>query len=601
MIVSAGSLLVPAIAGFAVGWFLPMAFVGSDTERYIFALFVAAALSISSLPVIAKILGEMGLMRRNFGQLTLAAGMANDVIGWVALGLIAGLAQAGGLKLDKLAFTVVGLIVFFVVAFTVGQRVVDTALKRVRANGGDQLSGMTVVLVTTLSFGVVTQWLHVEAVLGAFIAGVILARSRFAEHELIRPLETMTAAVFAPIFFATAGLRVDLGLLADGETIMWALIVLAIASLSKFLGSILGAQLSFLPLREGAPRRRAQRPRRAEIVIATVGLSLGVLNDRSYTVIVLMAMATSMAAPRCYVEPSPDGKAPRGTAAARHGSPTREQHRRPGQPHPDPHQGRRPVAARRPGRRMTWPAETAVTLLTAGDASTVDVQAHRDVLFGRAVDHDIVDAPVADAVIAEAVLGYDAIVIGAPTGGETSEYVSEIMRRSPIPVVIVRGAASLNGRLPWAFARALVPVNGSKSAKPALELATQLSSHLGTQLLQLHVSPTPPTRMESLIGERGPDRARHRAILDEAASVADASGARASSILAHDPSPAAGILSTATELGADLIVMSGSSRDNAGVPAVSATIQRVLDGSDTTLVVVLVPEDDGSGASSEAH
>ena len=204
VIVSAGSLLVPAIAGFAVGWFLPMAFVGSDTERYIFALFVAAALSISSLPVIAKILGEMGLMRRNFGQLTLAAGMANDVIGWVALGLIAGLAQAGGLKLDKLAFTVVGLIVFFVVAFTVGQRVVDTALKRVRANGGDQLSGMTVVLVTTLSFGVVTQWLHVEAVLGAFIAGVILARSRFAEHELIRPLETMTAAVFAPIFFATA-------------------------------------------------------------------------------------------------------------------------------------------------------------------------------------------------------------------------------------------------------------------------------------------------------------------------------------------------------------------------------------------------------------
>ena len=101
--------------------------------------------------------------------------MANDVIGWVALGLIAGLAQAGGLKLDKLAFTVVGLIVFFVVAFTVGQS------RRHRAQTGssqrgDQLPGMTVVLFTTLSFGVITQWLHVEAVLGAFIAGVILAR-----------------------------------------------------------------------------------------------------------------------------------------------------------------------------------------------------------------------------------------------------------------------------------------------------------------------------------------------------------------------------------------------------------------------------------------
>ncbi len=105
-LVSAGSLIVPAAAGLAVGWFIPTAFVGGDTERCIFALFIAAALSISSLPVIAKILSEMGLMRRNFGQLTLAAGMANDVIGWIGLGFIAGLAQAGGVKLDKLAFTV---------------------------------------------------------------------------------------------------------------------------------------------------------------------------------------------------------------------------------------------------------------------------------------------------------------------------------------------------------------------------------------------------------------------------------------------------------------------------------------------------------------
>ncbi len=139
--VSAGSLIVPAVAGFLVGWYIPVAFVGGETERYIFALFIAAALSISSLPVIAKILGEMGLMRRNFGQLTLAAGMANDVVGWIALGVIAGLAQAGGIKLDKLAITIGGLFLFFGLAFTLGQRVVDSSLRRVRANGDDPLSG----------------------------------------------------------------------------------------------------------------------------------------------------------------------------------------------------------------------------------------------------------------------------------------------------------------------------------------------------------------------------------------------------------------------------------------------------------------------------
>ena len=73
--------------------------------------------------------------------------------------------------------------------------------------------------------------------LGAFVAGIVLARSRFADHELIRPLETMTAAIFAPVFFATAGLRVDLGLLWDVETLVWAGIVLAAASASKFFGA----------------------------------------------------------------------------------------------------------------------------------------------------------------------------------------------------------------------------------------------------------------------------------------------------------------------------------------------------------------------------
>ncbi|MEZ5343813.1 MAG: cation:proton antiporter [Acidimicrobiales bacterium] len=104
------------------------------------ALFIAAALSISSLPVISKILSDMGLMRRDFGQLTLAAGMANDVVGWIALGVIAGMAEAGDIKLGKLALTMFGLAVFFGVAFTVGQRGVDHLLRQVRSSGNDPLT-----------------------------------------------------------------------------------------------------------------------------------------------------------------------------------------------------------------------------------------------------------------------------------------------------------------------------------------------------------------------------------------------------------------------------------------------------------------------------
>lgn len=610
--VSAGSLLVPALAGLAVGWFIPTSFVGGDTERYIFALFIAAALSISSLPVIAKILSEMGLMRRNFGQLTLAAGMANDVIGWIALGFIAGLAQAGGVKLDKLAFTVIGVAVFFGLAFTVGQRMVDRALRNVRANGDDPLAGLTVVLITALAFGVITQWLHVEAVLGAFVAGVILARSRFADHELIKPLETMTAAIFAPVFFATAGLRVDLGLLADWETLVWAMIVLLAASASKFFGSVIGAQMSRLPFREGAALGIGLNARGAlEIVIATVGLSLGVLNDRSYTVIVLMAMATSMLAPPLL----------RRVLANWEGN-AEERQRLDQEMQLESNTivtGGRILLPTRGGQSsllaaqvvdLAWPKETEITLFTVGNHPDIDLTVFHSVLHGRSVEHQIIEASddlsvanrdqVANAIAAEARLGYDAIIMGTPANLDPNSLFSDVIdtvwASSPVPTVVVRQPRNLDGRLPWAFSRAVVPVSGATSSRGGQEIAAYLSSQIGTQLHQLHVLTGQASRLEAVLGGSAPalDTARH--ILDDAATYADTIGANHVSLVQHAATPGEAIVETVVELNADLVVLSGTTRTTGDAPFLGHTLQHVLDHSDATIIVASTP--DGSGTAS---
>lgn len=600
-LVSAGSLVVPAAAGLAVGWFIPTAFVGDDTERYIFALFIAAALSISSLPVIAKILSEMGLMRRNFGQLTLAAGMANDVIGWIGLGFIAGLAQAGGVKLDKLAFTVIGVTVFFILAFTLGQRVVDASLRRVRANGGDPLAGLTVVLITALAFGVITQWLHVEAVLGAFIAGVVLARSRFAEHELIQPLETMTAAIFAPIFFATAGLRVDLGLLADGETILWAAVVLAAASASKFFGSLLGAKLSLLPAREGAALGIGLNARGAlEIVIATVGLSLGVLNDRSYTVIVLMAMATSMLAPPLL----------RRVLQGWEGTPEERQRL-------DLEtqlasnsvvNGGRILIPTRGGlssllgaqiAALAWPDDTAVTLLTVGSDHDTDLTAYENVLHGRDLEFTRSDdTDVAAAIVAEARLGYSAVIMGAGRNDDAliTPLLDEVLRHSSIPVVVVRLPRSANGRLPWAFSRALVGVSGARSSRAGQEIGAYLSARIGTHLHQLHVSTDSSTRLETLLGDHAAHTDQAKRILDDAAELAMTAGANATAVVEHASNPADQILATARELDCELIIVSGTSRVAGGELSLGQTVRQVLDNATATTVLALTPEPRGEAA-----
>ena len=597
--VSTGSLVVPAAAGLAVGWLIPTTFLGDDTEPYIFALFIAAALSISSLPVIAKILSEMGFMRRNFGQVTLAAGMANDVVGWIALGLIAGLAQAGGFKWDKLAITVGGLVVFFLVAFTIGQRLVDHSLQRLRASGNNPMTGLTIVLVTALTFGVVTQWLHVEAVLGAFVAGVVLARSRFSDHDLIAPLESMTAAVFAPIFFATAGLRVDLWLLADVETAIWAVIVLVAASASKFFGSLIGARLSKLPAREGAALGVGLNARGAlEIVIAAVGLSLGVLNDQSYTVIVLMAMATSMLAPPLLRRVLRDWE----------GSPEERQRLDLENQLADNEVvvGGRVLIPTRGGLTsllaaqiadLGWPKRAEVTVLTTGSNRDADLGPLIDVLGERSVHHEHRDSdnPV-EAIVEEAKLHYDAVVIGAGHGveGGFGPMVQDVLRHCPIPVVVVRPPRRASG-LPWAFARGLVPVNGARSSRPAQEIAGYISSRIGTRLSFLHVSADPVNVVESMLGDHSPHDRQARNILHEAAALATTAGANFGAVVEHADNPAAQIAASAGELDVDIVVISGRSRVNAGRLSLGQTIPTVLRSIDCTIVTVLVPEPSMAG------
>ena len=604
--VSAGSLILPMLAGLLVGWLIPAAFLGDDTNRLVFALFMATALSISSLPVIAKILGEMGLMRRDFGQLTLAAGMVNDVIGWIALGFIAGLAQAGGVKFDKLAITLVGLTVFFVFAFTIGQRLVDRGLRAVRAGGDDPVAATGVILATALSFGVITQWLHVEAVLGAFVAGVIVARSRFADHKLVAPLETLTTAIFAPVFFATAGLRVDLGLLFDLETLVWALLVLFAASASKFFGSMIGAAAVRMSSREGAALGVGLNARGAlEIVIATVGLSLGVLNDRSYTVIVLMAMATSMLAPPML----------RRVLSGWEGS-AEERERLDTERQLDANIVVRGGAVLLPTRGglssllaaqvvdLYFPSTTEITLLTVGsDPDGVDVEAFRNVFHGRTVRHEFVDGDVGfvSAVAAESKLGYDAIVLGASAEPSVdhllSPNVDAILLGAAIPVVVVRRPKNLD-QLPWAFGRAVVPISGRSSTRAAQEIAGYLSGSIGTNIQQIHVAPPLPHGPSALVAR---ESAQTREVVQRAEALSTVLGANSSTWVAHADDTAEAIIAAADELKADMVVVAGTVRAIGDRPFLGRTVQELVAGTATSLIIAATPDPHSSGAAEVAE
>jgi Kef-type K+ transport system membrane component KefB len=259
-LVAVGGLALPFVVGLGTGLVMPHDFRGNRGTMTAFVLFIAVSLSISSLPVIAKILDELGFMRRNFGQVTIAVGMVNDLIGWLALGVIAALGRSSHLTVSSVLVPVIAIAAILLVSFTVGQRAVDAVLRQVRRREGSGVDAMTVTLVVTFLLAVLTQVARSDAVLGAYIAGILIGRSRFFQRRIATQLESLTMAVFAPVFFATAGLRIDLSALRDGTALMWAGLVLAVAIFTKGVRRREGG--CAVQPRGARARHRTQLPRR---------------------------------------------------------------------------------------------------------------------------------------------------------------------------------------------------------------------------------------------------------------------------------------------------------------------------------------------------
>src|SRR5581483_2450823 len=496
--VAVSGLVLPFALGIGVGELVPHSFHGGRAPHLVFVLFIGISLSISSLPVIAKILSELGLMRRNFSQVTLAVGMVNDLVGWLALGIVAGLAESGHVSGALLIEGVVTTIALLVGALTIGQRIVDFWLRAVRGRG-QVIDALAVCVVITLGFACLAQAARLEAVLGCFIAGIALGRSRFLAEEPREHLSTLTLSFFAPVFFATAGLRIDLSALADIDTAMWAFLILVAAVASKAIGAFIGAKLGRLTNREGLALGAALNARGAvEVVIATVGLSLGVLSQAAYTAIVLMAVVTSVMAPPLL---NAIVRGWRGTPEERERLETEELRERnllvrPGRLLLPSRGGPNSVVAAQV-LHHAWPQDIGVTVLPVdGDSARRELAPIRAVFDEREIEWKHVEGEDSlQAILEESRLGYSVIGVGASDsfadGGILSPVVDELLTASPIPLIIVRRPPALDRPTPPAFGRALVPVTGSTSARAAQELAYSLSSQLGTAVELLHVEQPP--------------------------------------------------------------------------------------------------------------
>jgi Kef-type K+ transport system membrane component KefB len=295
--VSLTGIAVPFACGFALGQLLPDAVLPAG-HRLVSSLFLGTALSISSVKIVAGVIREMNFMRRNLGQVIVASAIIEDSAGWVIIAITFGIAQTGGIDAWALLKTVGGVGLFLVLSFTIGRYAVFRIIRWVNDKFRSEFAVISAILVIMGLMALITYGLGVQTVLGAFVAGILVGESPILTDHIQQQLRGLVSALFMPVFFGQAGISADLSILGQPQLLGLTVVIIAIASVGKFSGAFAGGKLSGMSVRESFALGCGMNARGStEVIVATIGLTMGALTQNLFTMIVTMAVVTTMAMP----------------------------------------------------------------------------------------------------------------------------------------------------------------------------------------------------------------------------------------------------------------------------------------------------------------
>src|ERR1019366_5493292 len=295
---SAAGIALPFACGFALGELLPAAMLPDPDQRIVTSLFLGTALSIASVKIVATVVREIGFMRRNVGMTLIASAIIDDALGWIILSIILGLAVRGKVDALGLGQSVLGTAIFLAASFTFGRRLVFSIIRWTNDNFVGEVPVVTAILIIMGAMALTTNLIGVHTVLGAFVAGILVGESPILTRHIDEQLRGLVVALFMPIFFAVAGLHADLTHLRDPTLFFLTIGLILIASLGKFAGAFVGGALGGLSAGESLALGCGMNARGStEVIIASIGLSMGALSQDLFTMIVAMALVTTMAMP----------------------------------------------------------------------------------------------------------------------------------------------------------------------------------------------------------------------------------------------------------------------------------------------------------------
>jgi Kef-type K+ transport system membrane component KefB len=285
-------LVIPFLFGFAFPYLFPHFFGYADEgKRLAFALFMGTSMAITALPVIARILMDLGIFKTRMGMLVISSAMINDLIGWLIFSVVLGMIGKGHQNISLLN-TVMLTVGFTAVMLTLGRGVLNRALpwvnKRMAWPGGV----LSLSLALCFLAAAFTEYIGIHAIFGAFIFGVALGDSEHMSERAKEIVHQFINNIFAPLFFVAIGLRVNF--IANFD-LMLTLAILIIAFVGKIIGSGWGTRLGGFSWKESMAAGFGMNARGAmEIILGLIALENGLINEKVFVSLVIMALVTSM-------------------------------------------------------------------------------------------------------------------------------------------------------------------------------------------------------------------------------------------------------------------------------------------------------------------
>jgi K+:H+ antiporter len=288
---SHASIVLPFVLGSVLALLLYPRLATSDVSFTSFALFMGVAMSVTAFPVLARILKDRRMTQTELGAVALACAAADDLTAWCLLAFVVGVTQA---EIESAAWVAVLTLAFIAAMFFVARPIVARLVARSR-DAEPALDVLAVALVGLLVSALITEHIGVHAIFGAFLFGAIIPHDSRVARTLIDKLEVFVTVLLLPAFFALTGMRTEIGLLSGLAEWLLCGLIIVVATAGKFGGTLAAARLTGMKWRDAASLGILMNTRGLmELVVLNVGLDLGVISPRLFTMMVIMALVTTL-------------------------------------------------------------------------------------------------------------------------------------------------------------------------------------------------------------------------------------------------------------------------------------------------------------------